>query len=300
MIHYKSALALIILLFVTLGCKKDSSSPVDTGNPPPTYLTKSPKRGICFGNPSPLTADLAAISGSVSWWYNWGTIPNITMTGIDFIPMLRGGNTSPANIAYVESFILAHPEVHYLLVVNEPNLMDQDNLTPAQAATIWPKYEQIISDLASQGDTVYLVGPQMNWGTMPGYSNPVVWLDSFYVAFRAYNGNRDPKIDYLGFHWYDYGLSAQLDNLQKYGKKIWITEMANWNSQINSYAKQAVQMQSMVNICETRSDVFRYAWFIARGTGTDNHYSWLFNSSGKLSDLGQLYNSLPFDTLNSN
>lgn len=34
----------------------------------------------------------------------------------------------------------------------------------------------------------------------------------------------------LAFHWYDYGLSAQLDRLIKYNKQIWFTEMANWNS----------------------------------------------------------------------
>ncbi|RPI05260.1 MAG: hypothetical protein EHM64_07115, partial [Ignavibacteriae bacterium] len=81
-------------------------------------------------------------------------------------------------------------------------------------------------------------------------------------------------------------------------KKIWITEMANWNAQINSYAKQEAQMQSMVDTCERREDVFRYAWFIGRGSGTDSHYSWLYTSTaGQLSELGQMYISLPFDTV---
>ncbi len=183
--------------------------------------------------------------------------------------------------------------------MNEPNLTDQANCTPTQAATDWLMYEQIISDLANKGRTVYLVGPQMNWGTMSGYADPVAWLDAFYAAYQAANAGRNPKIDYLAFHWYDYGLDAQLNSLQKYGKKIWITEMANWNSQIDSYAKQEAQMQSMVDTCENRSDVFRYAWFTGRGSGADDHYSWLFTGTlGQLSDLGQLYINLPFDTLN--
>jgi hypothetical protein len=135
----------------------------------------------------------------------------------------------------------------------------------------------------------------MNWGTMTNYSDPVVWLDDFYLAYKNANGGRVPKIDYLAFHWYDYGLAAQLDRLQKYGKKIWITEMANWNPQINSYQKQAAQMVEMVNICETRSDVFRYAWFIGRGSLPDSKYTYLFNPNpGQLNDLGKLYLSLPF------
>lgn len=42
-----------------------------------------------------------------------------------------------------------------------------------------------------------LVGPAITWGTMPGFADPVVWLDAFYAAYRAANGNRDPRIDCL-------------------------------------------------------------------------------------------------------
>ncbi len=135
----------------------------------------------------------------------------------------------------------------------------------------------------------------MNWGTMANYSDPVKWLDAFYSAYKTANGGRDPKIDYLAFHWYDYGLEAQLDRLTKYGKKIWITEMANWNQQVNSYQKQAAQMTEMVGLCENRDDVFRYAWFIGRGSGPDYKYTYLFNSApGELNELGKLYLSLPY------
>jgi len=134
----------------------------------------------------------------------------------------------------------------------------------------------------------------MNWGTMENYGDPVVWLDSFYDLYQSTQG-REPRIDFLAFHWYDYGLSQQLDRLQKYGKRIWITEMANWNPNIDSYAKQIAQMTEMVAICENRDDVFRYAWFIGRGGFSDNHYSYLFNSDpGDLNDLGTTYINLPY------
>ena len=130
---------------------------------------------------------------------------------------------------------------------------------------------------------------------MSGYPDPVVWLDAFYNAYKSANGGRIPQIDFLAFHWYDFGLSSQLDRLQKYGKQIWITEMANWNTQINSYAKQEAQMRDMVNICETRTDVFRYAWFIGRGSGSDNKFTYLFtNTPGELTELGKVYISLPY------
>jgi hypothetical protein len=286
---------IFILFFITAGCSK-KDSPTGTQDPP-EQIEKSPKRGLAYDLTD--AADLDTLKSGVSWWYNWyfkTTAPADYFSGyqMEFIPMLWGGN-SAGDFTQLKDFILDHPEIKYLLVLNEPNLVDQANMTPAQAAVEWIKYEQVISELTALQRTVYLVGPAMNWGTMTDYWDPVVWLDSFYDAYRSANGGRDPKIDYLAFHWYDYGLEAQLDRLQKYGKKIWITEMANWNPQINSYTKQAEQMRQMVSVCESRDDVFRYAWFIGRGSYPDNRYTYLFNPGpGELNDLGKLYISLPY------
>ena len=289
----------VLLSLMGPGCK-DDPAPTDS-NPPDvdtTTVARSPKRGLAFNLAD--TADIRALAGGVSWWYNWSTSTSAP-TGfyrayqMEFIPMVWGGNPGAQTISDAKNFILAHPEVKYLLVLNEPNLTDQANRLPADAAADWVKYERIISDLAAQGRTVSLVGPAMTWGTMTDYWDPVVWLDTFYAAYRYANGGRDPKIDYLAFHWYDYGLAAQLDRLAKYGKKIWVTEMANWNPQINSYAKQEAQMREMVNICETRPDVFRYAWFYGRGTLPDTRYTYILDQSpGTLTSLGRLYVTLPY------
>jgi hypothetical protein len=288
-------LALIALLYC--GCKESSPTKPKDATP---AVAKSLKRGIAFD--LALTADFAAISGGVSWWYNWAPAANAKIQGnynetyqMDFIPMLWGGNTSSSDMQKVKTFIVSHTEVKYLLVMNEPNLTNQANRTPAQAAGDWLKYEQVIADLAALGREVFLVGPAMTWGTMTNYADPVIWLDAFYTAYKSANNGREPKIDYLAFHWYDYGLSAQLDRLAKYNKKIWITEMANWNAQINSYAMQAQQMREMVAICESRQDVFMYAWFYGRGNFPDNHFTYLFTAQeGELSQLGELYIKLPY------
>jgi hypothetical protein len=295
------AAAAVVLCLIS-GCKKKPSdgSIID---PPLVEITKSPKRGVAYDIASP--NDLAALSKGVSWWYNWGKGYNANVPpeyaaskGMEYIPMLWGGNTSNADIAQIEAFILANPNVKYLLVMNEPNLVDQANRTPAQAAVDWLKYEQVAADLAAHGRTISIVGPAMTYGTMSGYEDPVVWLDAFYAAYRSANNNRDPKIDYLAFHWYDYGLAAQLDRLAKYGKQIWVTEMANWNKNITSYALQEQQMLDMVTICESRADVFRYAWFIGRGTPAavpDTKFTFLLTpTDGQLTELGTYYIGLPF------
>ena len=212
---------------------------------------------------------------------------------MEFIPMLWGGSPSASVIDGVKQFIMSHPEVEYILVMNEPNLLNQANRTPSQAANDWLVYEQVKSDLAEQGRDIAIVGPAMTWGTMPGYADPLVWLDDFYAEFMSHNG-REPIIDYLAFHWYDYGLEAQLDRLQKYGKQIWVTEMANWNRNIDSYEKQIEQMREMVCLCESRSDIFRYAWFYGRSDESDERYTDIFDRNfGELTTLGETYIDLP-------
>jgi|GEM_PF-323443 hypothetical protein len=262
------------------------------------YGEKSAKRGIAFDLSN--EADFVAISGGVSWWYNWyyeTDIPENYYSDytIDFMPMLWGGSPSENQINGVKTYILNHPEVDYMLVMNEPNLTDQANRTPSQAASDWLVYEQVIEDLANLGRTIYLVGPAMNWGTMTGYSDPIDWLDDFYHAYQNANNGNDPQIDYLAFHWYDYGLSTQLDRLVQYGKQIWITELANWNANITSYEEQIEQMEEMVAICENRDDVFRYAWFYGRGGFPDNNFTYLFGPNpGQLTELGEAYLNLPY------
>ncbi|WP_081933797.1 glycoside hydrolase family protein [Massilia sp. 9096] len=259
-------------------------------------VSKSVKRGIAYDLAS--AADFKALAPGVSWWYNWAAKPNaaapvdaLTQYGMDYFPMLWNDNFDAAAIT---AYIQAHG-VKYLLLLNEPNLTDQASMTPQKAAQLWPRYEAIA---AATG--VKLVGPAMNWGTLAGYSDPVTWLDAFYAAYQAANGNRAPHIDYLAFHWYDYGLASQLDRLKKYGKSIWVTEMANWHSQndgaqIDTLARQQAQMKDMVATCEARDDVFRYAWFTGRMT-SDPHFSSLLGANGQLTALGQLYLTLPFKT----
>lgn len=274
----------------------------DNGNGAPTLppaptpgVDKSRKRGIAYDLAS--QADLAALAPGVSWWYNWASKPNAAVPadfrarfGMDYIPMLWNDNF---DVNAVETYLLVHPEIEYLLLVNEPNLTDQANLTPAAAAAAWPRFESVAAHTG-----VKLVGPTVTWGTMPGYQDPVVWLDAFYTAYRAANGNRDPRIDYLAFHWYDYGLGGQLDRLAKYGKPFWVTEFANWHggtdgAQIDTVDKQKQQMREMVATCEQRTDVFRYAWFTGRWRD-DPHFTSLLAADGQLTDLGRYYLSLPF------
>jgi hypothetical protein len=267
--------------------------------PPPSAPApaprKSAKRGVAYDFAA--LADLQALSVGVSWWYNWATRPHSSLpanaasqAAMDYLPMLWNASYDAPSL---EAYVKSNPGIKYLLVLNEPNLVDQADMTPAQAAAAWPGYEAVAAATGAR-----IVGPAITWGTMPGYADPVAWLDAFIAAYQAANGGRAPRIDYLALHWYDYGLAAQLDRLAKYGKPFWVTEMANWHTGdaavIDTPAKQQAQMADMVAVCETRSDVFRYAWFTGRRT-SDAHFTSLLGAGpGELTELGKLYLTLPF------
>jgi len=276
-----------------------ASDPPAGVTPPVTpTIVKSVKRGIAYDLAS--APDLQALARGVSWFYNWGTAPstklNLKVDAIsaayqmDYFPMLWNANADPVAMT---AYLKANPGIKYLLLMNEPNLVDQARMTPAEAAAEWPKYEGI-----AKAAGVKLVGPQITWGTLANYADPVVWMDEFIDTYQSHNGGRSPQIDYLGFHWYDYGLGAQLDRLTRYGKPFWVTEMANWHSnndgaQIDTLDKQKTQMAEMVALCEARDDVFRYAWFMGR-MSPDPHFTSLLAADGALSALGELYLSLPY------
>ncbi len=279
--------------------------------PPPPPAAKSPKRGIAYDLST--AADLAALKSGVSWWYNWGVGSNgpagaTTTYGMDYVPMSWNGNNLAAGGA-IDTYLGAHPEVKYLLVINEPNLADQANLTVAQVVALWPSIEALAQKYGAK-----IVGPALTYGTVNTSANPadpIVWLDAFFSQFQARYG-RAPQVDAIAFHWYDYGLvgggTGYLDDptkLPKYGKKIWVTEFANWHSQndgaqIDTLAKQEAQMKAWVSWMETHDIVERYAWFTGRYSGNP-HYTDLFQNAalapaqgdGVPSELGAYYLSLP-------
>lgn len=279
---------------------QDTAEPHDTAEPPEPEPTKSPKRGLAYNLVE--TGDLEAIESGVSWWYNW-YFKSFAPSGfeedhaMEFVPMLWGHNAE-SDYTELETWFVEHTAVNDLLVMNEPNLVDQANITPADAVSHWLRYEQFQTDmLVHHGRTIRLVGPAITWGTMVGYEDPVVWMDAFLEAFDASEG-RAPTIDALAFHWYDYGLEGQLNRLEHYGKSFWVTEMANWHSEpgwtIDTPEKQIETMQDMVSVCESRSDVERYAWFMGRWDPDPHHTSVFGSATGELTAVGEAYLAQPW------
>ena len=278
----------------------DTGSNAEHDAPTEPAFEKSAKRGLSYDLLDP--ADFAAIETGVTWWYNWYFRSDTTADFTDvhemqFVPMLWGYNPE-SDYVELESWLIDHPDVDHLLVLNEPNLVDQANMTPSEAVSQWLRYEQFQDDMrVSHSREIDLVGPAITWGTMTGFEDPVAWMDAFYAAFMEAEG-REPRIDALAFHWYDYGLDGQLTRLEKYGKKVWVTEMANWHIEefwvIDTPEKQIETMTELVNTCETRDDVERYAWFMGRWDPDPHHTSLFGDGPGELTAVGEHYLALPW------
>ena len=109
--------------------------------------TKNPKRGISYGYHT--EEDFQAISTSISWWYNWAGTPESAVADIfesydmDFVPMAWNGYYNEASL---RDFYANHPGAKFLLGFNEPNFIDQANMTPSEAAAEWPGLEAIADD----------------------------------------------------------------------------------------------------------------------------------------------------------
>lgn len=262
---------------------------------------KSTKRGLGYGHHT--ASDLQALSAGVSWWYNWSEAPEaavsstFTQYGFDFVPMAWNGNF---NETKMRSFLAAHPQVKYLLAFNEPNFIDQANMTPTQAAAQWHRLESIANDY-----NLKIVGPAVNFCgncvTENGvhYTDPVKYLDDFFAACSGC------QVDYIAIHSYMNTVSAfswYLNLFKKYNKPIWVTEYAGWeqNGNINNSNAQVNYMIGATDLMEADTSVFRYAWFIGRtNTGPSTYpYIDLLAQSGTLTPLGQAYVSMPVHDTN--
>ncbi len=175
----------------------------------------------------------------------------------------------------------------YLLGFNEPNFGSQANLTPAQAAAIWPQVEQF----AAQHDLA-IVSPAVNYcGSPCNVQNPFDWLDQFFAACPGC------KVDYIAAHWYactPSALSSYLSTFEsKYTQPIWLTEFActDGSGAAEAEADQATYMEAALALLEADPRVFRYSWFTGRSTGGS---PWdLLGADGVLSTLGQIYVGYP-------
>ncbi|SEP02873.1 Por secretion system C-terminal sorting domain-containing protein [Flavobacterium sp. CF108] len=258
-----------------------------------TAFAQSPKRGIAYGNNS--TADLLALKPGISWWYNWGSLPendvnaNYATLGVEYVPMIWGKLSD----AEVQNFInRIKPGAKYLLAFNEPNFNDGARLTPQEAVNAWVNVEKVAAakNLEIVSASPAFNGPD-NYG---GYSSPTAWHDQFFLLCP------DCKVDYIAFHTYDSSSGAVIGVtglLKKYNRPVWVTEFAN--RVIQSEADKIAFMKQILNSFENDPDIYRYSWFTGRvpAEWTDMLEGQLLSpASGVLKPIGTEYINVSYTT----
>jgi hypothetical protein len=148
--------------------------------------------------------------------------------------------------------------VRYLLGFNEPDSASQSNLTPQQAAALWPQLERT--------------------GLILGSPAPATPADGWLASFMALARERHLRINFIALHYYqDFTnpnavseLRQQLTALHKlYGRPIWVTEIGaidirSWNEPMAhapTDASAVRYMRKLFAMLDALPFVQRYAWF---------------------------------------
>ncbi|MCY0992004.1 glycoside hydrolase family protein [Nannocystis sp. ILAH1] len=272
------------------GTETGPATPTSTGEEPGTDTGNSTdsggvdrsacKRGIAYGYHS--HADLAALAPGVSWWYNWAVPPDqdvgdYASLDVEFVPMLWGGGSLDQDPPIPEG-------ARYLLAFNEPNFGAQANLTPQEAAALWPQVEAV-----ADAHGLEIVSPALNYcGGDCNKTDPFEWFDEFFAACPGC------RVDHLAVHWYACtrdALTWYIGEMKRYDLPIWLTEFSCLDAEDKSVAVQKQYMQEALEYLEAEPAVVRYSWFSGRFDPEPNID--LLGESGQLTELGQLYVSAP-------
>ena len=258
-----------------LGRSVWSDGQADIKNPA-SHIT--PKKGLAGAAPE-------ASGLRTSWYYDWGVDPStkgvpLHDASIRFVPMCWGWNPrSPSSIAKLRS-----QKPSLLFGFNEPDHIDQSNLTVEAALEAWPNLQGIATELVSPS----CAQPQSEW----------------MQTFMATAEKSKLQVDSIGFHHYgspepeDFiGLLDKVHDM--YGRPIWVTEFAaaDWQAKEggpnNRYTEQQMIdfMQAVCKFMEATSWGRGYAWYPwgKPGAGGPLSVSSFFDVDGQLTTVGQAY-----------
>ncbi|KLO12832.1 glycoside hydrolase [Schizopora paradoxa] len=224
------------------------------------------------------------VTSNTKYTYNWDVtwVDGAQQLGLEYLPMLW--NSSQANVQKFQNTVKAG-YAKYVLGFNEPDLAQQANMSPQQAAQAWIQY---IEPLRSQGYS--LISPVGSGGPQGKQ-----WMTEF---LQACNGGC--TLDGMAVHYY--GTSAQSfidyvsDTYNTFQVPIWVTEFAcedfsgqniqcTWDQTVTYY-------QSTITWMEAQSYVVAYFAFGPLANMVDvNPYNQMLNTTtgGPSSPLGVDY-----------
>jgi len=154
-----------------------------------------------------------------------------------------------------DSFVYVPMAVSY----NEPDNVNQANMTPSDAAHAWVSVQKIAAKFTPP---LELVSPAMTHWSEDG----TPWLDEFFGNCTQIAACDPSLIKYVAMH--DYGgdtddiIKKAAGSAKKYGRPIWLTEFSVGSGKHRT--TQDAFMRKIIPALEASGDVFRYAWYSTR------------------------------------
>jgi hypothetical protein len=214
-----------------------------------------------------------------SWYYNWGLTPFANCSAPGFVPMIAGKSEKTAAAVTASLTRITNARYPTLLGFNEPNKVDQSNLTVETAIALWP---QVTADPAIR------VGSPATSADAPGQA----WFTSFMSMATTLN----LRVDFVAIHWYGWNAgscdakAAQLESYVKWAeaipgnRPIWITEWGCLNLSNPDIATVQAFYSAAVAMFARHPRIERYAW-----------YPWTTNNelitAGTLTSLGTAFSA---------
>ncbi len=294
---------------------KDQIARISANNHVDIYLDTAPikkslrlagKKGICFtlrqkDKDGSWEKNIPKIQAIRPYWnYSWDTeLIEQQPTNISFMPMVWGAWEEDKLQERLNKHIvpkIKSDDVHQVLGFNEPDKLEQANMTYTEALTYWPTLEALGVPLCSPSCANALSDVDDSTQGVRG-----TWMRDFMKAADK----RGYRIDYIGVHWYG-GPSPtafkqrMIDIYKMYGQRpLLITEfaLADWSAKTpgeNSITQEDVLafMQNVLPWMERQNWIAGYAWFSFEIDDPNGSSSALFDGDGNLTASGQFYQSV--------
>jgi hypothetical protein len=253
-----------------------------------TAARVNPKRGVAsakYLSTSPATLKPLR----AAWAYDWSWMAPAPMPGLEWVPMIWGpGAVTPAAMRALTA-ARSSGRARALLGFNEPDSASQSNVTPAQAAALWPQLEAT--------------------GLRLGSPAPAVPDDGWLAQFMALAHTHQLRVDFIALHFYqDFSNPSAVGQLRRellalhsrYQRPVWVTEIGtfdirSWGLRMlsfPSYRRAGSYMRGVLAMLDQLSFVERYAWFTDDCWSTPAcRYGSLFDAGNHLTARGRIYAS---------
>jgi hypothetical protein len=270
--------------------KKFTSSSSST--PPPT------DKNISIKDPCSEEQQLLQLLVAGTWWHDWKLVPHrqdlksgnsiqttASMLDIEYVPTVESHYASNG-LDLLQTIVDSlqtqlFPAARHLMGFPAPNLQSGAAMTPEEAAALWPVIQAATDKtviLSGEGDKdgeggnkqhqqlllpVRLGSPIVTTcgsDCIEDYASPFDWLDAFFSLCKGC------RVDFIAFSVKSCtidGLQAQLLEMRRYGKPLWITNLACPSHATTTFNNRPMMtplvLNAMLDVLDNDYYVERYA-----------------------------------------